>query len=70
MKITLPEGFKMPATAREGEPFEVTATLTPSPEGGFVIAAIDGVTLPAEEEMEEPEEMEQPEIKIPFEEGM
>jgi len=72
MKLTLPEGFQMPANAREGEPFEVVATITPS-EGGFMLSAIDGMKLPEEEEpeteemeMEEPE-MADPEIKIPFE---
>lgn len=60
MKITLPEGFKMPENARPGEAFDVVATIAPSEDGMFSIAALDGMPMPTEEapEMEEPEEME------------
>jgi hypothetical protein len=61
MKITLPEGFKMPEGSRPGEPFEVVATIAPDEEGGFSLAALDGMSLPEEEteEMETEEMMEE-----------
>jgi hypothetical protein len=67
MKITLPEGFKMPADAKPGQPFEAVATLVMG-EDGTMLTALNGVTL-AEEEEDEEEEMEyaEPEVKIPFE---
>lgn len=65
MKITLPEGFQMPDTARPGEPFEVVATIMPSEDGTFSLSALDGMAL-AEEEAEEDEEMDDG-IRIPFE---
>ena len=72
MKITLPEGFKPPATARPGEAFEVVATLTMEEDGSFEIESIDGVKL-ADTDMEEDsaEEMSRTDgtnIKLPFEE--
>jgi hypothetical protein len=78
MKITLPDGFQIPATAKPGEPFEVTATLMMG-EGGTMLTALDGVALMEEEEEEEEEEgmeeemggMEEeyadPQILLPFE---
>jgi hypothetical protein len=73
MKITLPEGFKIPDTAKPGQPFEVVATLVMG-DDGVSITALDGMEL-AEAEMEEGTEMEEgeeteyaePEIKLPFE---
>lgn len=77
MKIQLPEGFQIPQNVAEGEPFESVVTLLPTPDGMAVITSIDGVKLP-EVEDEEPEETEtpdveevaDPEIKLPFGEGM
>jgi hypothetical protein len=76
MKIMLPEGFKMPDTAKPGQPFEVVATLVMG-EDGVNLTALDGMELAeaeAEGEMEEGAEMEEgeeeyaePEIKLPFE---
>jgi hypothetical protein len=73
MKITLPDGFQIPASAKPGEPFEVTATLMMGDDGAM-LTALDGVAL--EEEMEEmaedgemaeEEEYADPEISLPFE---
>lgn len=71
MKLTLPEGFQMPASAKPGEPFEVVATLVAG-EDGVMMTAIDGVKLPEEEEEGEMEEEEyaEPEVQIPFEKPM
>jgi hypothetical protein len=71
MKITLPEGFKMPTDAKPGQPFEAVATLVMG-EDGTMLTALNGVTLAEEEEAEEEEEGEEmeyaePEVKIPFE---
>lgn len=71
MKITLPDGFQIPTTAKPGEPFEVTATLMVGNDGAM-LTALDGVAL-AEEEMEEDGEMTEeeeyadPQISLPFE---
>lgn len=64
MKLELPEGFQMPASAKPGEPFEAVATLVMG-EDGVMLTALDGVKLPEKEEEEE--EYEEPEVKIPFE---
>jgi hypothetical protein len=69
MKITLPQGFKMPEGSRPGEPFEVVATIAPSEDGSFSLAALDGMSLPEEGEMEEPEEMEEMGEEEEYEEG-
>jgi len=74
MKITLPDGFQIPATAKPGEPFEVTATLMMGEEG-TMLTALDGVALMEEEEGMEEEEMggmekeeyADPQISLPFE---
>jgi hypothetical protein len=66
MKITLPKGFQLPAAAKPGEPFESVATLTISEDGTVQLSALDGVTLPEAEEPEQ-EEMQEPDITIPFE---
>lgn len=71
MKLTLPEGFTPPNTARPGETFEVVATLKPSEDGSFSLVALDGVKLEEEDEVEEPEEMDRTDstnIRLPFEE--
>lgn len=52
MKITLPEGFEIPADVLPGEPFEVVATLEVSDDGSFELTAIDGVELSDEPEVE------------------
>lgn len=66
MKITLPEGFKMPENVRPGEPFEVTATIRPM-QGTFALVAIDGMELDMEEDEEEvPERMDGSRVKLPF----
>jgi hypothetical protein len=75
MKITLPEGFKLPETAVPGEPFEAVATLKMEEDGSVELKALDGVEIPEEDETNEPEEMgeempENPGIKIPFEKPM
>lgn len=57
----------MPENARPGEPFEVVATIQPSDDGSFMLSALDGMPLPEETEAEEPEEMENPDIVLPFE---
>ena len=73
MKLTLPEGFQLPATAKPGEPFESVATLLMHEDGSVEVTALDGVALPEEEESEEQEMMEpeqemmEPDITIPFE---
>jgi hypothetical protein len=73
MKITLPEGFKMPTDAKPGQPFEAVATLVMG-EDGTMITALNGVALAEEMEGEEMEaeemaeaEYAEPEVKIPFE---
>lgn len=72
MKITLPEGFKMPTDAKPGQPFEAVATLVMG-EDGTMITALNGVALAEEMEDEEMEgegeetEYAEPEVKIPFE---
>jgi hypothetical protein len=76
MKITLPDGFQIPASAKPGEPFEVTATLMMGDDGAM-LTALDGVALEEEEEeeenmaedgkMAEEEEYADPEISLPFE---
>jgi hypothetical protein len=67
MKITLPEGFQMPASAKPGQPFEVVATLMMDDEG-VSLKALDGVEIPEMEEMEEVEmeEVADPKITLPF----
>lgn len=76
MKITLPEGFQFPATAKPGEPFEAVATLKMEEDGSVELKALDGVEIPESEEEEEmppaPAEVnaENPNIKIPFEQPM
>lgn len=80
MKIKLPEGFQIPQNVAEGEPFESVVTIMPTPDGMAVITAIDGVKLPKEEdegaeveieiEAPEAEEVADPEIRLPFGEGM
>lgn len=69
MKITLPEGFKMPATAKPNEPFEAVATLVMG-DDGVMLTALDGLTLAEEVEENEMEEEEyaDPQITLPFEE--
>ena len=75
MKITLPEGFKLPETAVPGEPFEAVATLKMEEDGSVELKALDGVEIPESEDEEEEEDemppaempMENPDIKIPFE---
>lgn len=54
----------MPENARPGEAFDVVATIAPSKDGTFSIAALDGMPMPTEEapetgEMEEAGEMEE-----------
>jgi hypothetical protein len=67
MKITLPDGFQIPTTAKPGEPFEVTATLMMG-DNGAMLTALDGVALEEEmEEMAEEEEYADPQISLPFE---
>lgn len=66
MKLKLPEGFQMPASAKPGEPFEVVATLVAGEEG-VMLTALDGVKLPEEQEEDEEEDYAEPEVKIPFE---
>ena len=63
MKIMLPDGFQIPENTREGEPFESVAVITPSGDGSFTLSSLDGVALAEEEE----EEMEDPDIVLPFE---
>lgn len=78
MKIKLPEGFQIPQNVAEGEPFESVVTFLPTPDGMATITSIDGVKIAEETEMEEPEETEaseaeefaDPEIQLPFGEGM
>ena len=71
MKIILPEGFQMPASAKPGEPFEVVATLLADENGMVNMTALDGVALAEkEEEEEEAEEYADPEITMPFEAPM
>jgi hypothetical protein len=65
MKITLPEGFKMPATAKPNEPFEAVATLVMG-DDGVMLTAIDGLALAEEVEEMEEEEYADPEITLPF----
>jgi hypothetical protein len=78
MKIMLPEGFQMPASAKPGEPFEAVATLVLDDAGEVKLSALDGVELMEEEEdeameeeedeaMEEEEVYADPEITMPFE---
>jgi hypothetical protein len=75
MKIILPDGFPMPENARPGEAFEVVATIQPSDDGTFDIAALDGMPMPEEEMMEEeteemgemPDRTDSSNISIPFE---
>lgn len=69
MKINLPKGFQLPATAKPGEPFESVATLTMGEDGSVKMTALDGVALPESdsEEAPEEEEMQEPDISIPFE---
>ena len=80
MKIILPEGFEIPQNTRPGEPFESVAVITPSEDGSFSLSSLDGVALAEEEEemedeeteggemeMEDGEEMADPEIRLPFE---
>jgi len=63
----------MPANVKEGEPFEAVATITPAEDGTYMISALDGAAMPSddvetpEEEVMPNEEMENPEIKLPFE---
>jgi hypothetical protein len=68
MKITLPEGFQVPSTAKPGQPFEVVATIVMG-EDGAMLTSLDGMELAEEEEEGEEEEAEyaQPEITLPFE---
>lgn len=72
MKITLPEGFQVPSTAKPGQPFEVVATIVMG-EDGAMLTSLDGMELAEEEEEEEEEgeeeeaEYAQPEITLPFE---
>ena len=78
MKITLPEGFKIPDTAKPGQPFEAVATLIMG-EDGVSLTALDGVEIAEEEKPETENEVEinmgkegeeeyaNPEIKLPFE---
>lgn len=66
MKITLPKGFQLPAAAKPGEPFESVATLIMDEDGTVKMSALDGVKLPESEAPEE-EEMQEPDISIPFE---
>ena len=60
----------MPEGSRPGEPFEVVATIAPDEEGGFSLAALDGMSLPEEAEEMETEEMmeEEPEGREPVNE--
>ena len=58
MKLTLPEGFTAPKTARPGEPFEMVATVRPSEDGTFALIALDGVKLPEDEEDDDEDEEE------------
>lgn len=70
MKIMLPEGFQMPASAKPGEPFEAVATLILDEAGEVKLSALDGVELMEEQEeeaMEEEEVYADPEITMPFE---
>ena len=70
MKIMLPEGFQMPASAKPGEPFEAVATLVLDEAGEVKLSALDGVELMEEQEeeaMEEEEVYADPEITMPFE---
>lgn len=69
MKITLPEGFQMPASAKPGEPFEVVATLLADENGMVNMTALDGMALAEEMEEEDAEEevYADPEVAIPFE---
>lgn len=66
----------MPENARPGEAFEVVATIQPSDDGTFDIAALDGMPMPEEEMMEEetgemegemPDRTDSSNISIPFE---
>lgn len=76
MKIELPEGFQLPATAKPGQPFEVVATLMMG-EDGVMLQALDGVEIPEMEDDGEGEtevevevktpEYADPEVQIPFE---
>ena len=77
MKITLPEGFQLPESAKPGEPFEAVATLKMEEDGSVELKALDGVEIPEEDEENEdkmpmaPEvNAENPNIKIPFEQPM
>jgi hypothetical protein len=66
MKIMLPEGYEMPASAQPGEPFEAVATLVIGEDGMVELVALDGVELG--EGVEEAEEVyADPEIELPFE---
>ena len=69
MKIMLPEGYEMPASAQPGEPFEAVATLVIGEGGEVELVALDGVELGAdmEEVGEEEEVYADPEITMPFE---
>lgn len=70
MKIMLPEGFELPETAQDGEPFDAVVTLRPGEDGSYTIESLNGSPLPKEEEeMEEEEVVADPEIVLPFGEG-
>ena len=74
MKIMLPEGFELPETARDGEPFDAVVTLKPGDDGSYIIEAVNGSPMPKENMEEEEEDPEaaavvvaDPEIVLPFE---
>lgn len=64
MKIMLPDGYEMPASAQPGEPFEAVATLVIGEDGMVELIALDGAELG--EDMEEEEVYADPEIALPF----
>ena len=56
MKILLPDGYELPDNARPGEAFEAVATIRPSDDGSFMLVAIDGMEMAADEEAPSAEE--------------